>query len=267
ERASMVFGTGALSVALLGAAPAGAQDLGPARAPTEARSAAGGKVGLELSGGMFASALDGIAIRPILVHYDDIFRTGEGLSVEARLPVSVARRGVRELALGPSLLFDRVSYAGRRSTDIFGDSYEPREMDITRLLAGFHLRGSFGPFFLQPEFALGLAHIGDVGGVLDLSGSGGGVWENKLYDETWTFSTQLTLRLGFSIRADPGTTLSAYGFLGYAVVGAPDDNEDPDNPTIPADPGDIGSAFAGFGFSIRFGGAAPSATDGGEGSR
>lgn len=204
----------------------------------------------DLSAGWFVSGIEGNAVDVGIegVKYQDLFRTGSGFNLQYRLHFPVGRNPSTDASLGPCFLLDYVRFGGAREVDDLGDSLEPDEMTITRVLLGVQGCLVFGRvFYLGAQMALGVAHISGVDGTLDLSGSGLGRFDVEVYAPTWTVGFELSLRLGGQWELGEGASLGILGFAGLGVTGPPKNGDDMD-----MDAQDIATPFAGLGVSLGF---------------
>ena len=149
---------------------------------------------------------------------------------------------------GVAVLFDYASYDGKRDVDAVGDSLEPDEMTIFRLLVGMHARAAFGRFFyVAGQFGVGPAFISKVDATLDLPSVPQPPIEFELYEQTTTFGFELSVRTGVKFDVGPGLALGVFLFGGLGVTGAPEDGD------LDADAESMLSAFGGLGLSLDFG--------------
>lgn len=204
-------------------------------------------VGLEFALRVFGASPSGVAFDFPAgtqdVDYSDIFGTGVGAGVAGYVPFVVREAGDRplEVAIGPLLAIDQVTYPGQRDTDAFGDSLEPDDLRVARVLAGFHARWRVGRadwpvrFLAGAQIGLGVAFIDEVPATLDLSGSGLGVFQGTLYDSTTTVAFELSVRVGLSIRLAPAVDLGVTATFGIEAFGPPENADGPGNPIGPAD--------------------------------
>lgn len=209
----------------------------------EASSGAFHQIGLEVGPRVFGASPVGVGFDlggfGADADYSDLFSDGVGVGVIAYMPFHLAEPGVRaiEVAIGPLLAIDRVTYGGADFTDSFGTRIEPDDMHITRILAGFHVRlrvgGAEAPvrFLFGAQIALGAALIEQVDADLFAPGPLPGT----LYDDTSTVAFELLVRPGISFQVAPQVSVAVMLTLGFDVIGAPRDADSPSNPIAPAD--------------------------------
>jgi hypothetical protein len=215
-------------------------------------------VGLEFTLRGYAAAPDGVAIEGNFffndIDYDDTFDDGVGFGLVTHLPIFTRETagGALEFALGPLLAIDRISYAGAGENSVWVAGVKPEDLDITTVLAGFHIRLRAGRstspvrFLFGAHAAIGLAMIDEV----NLTGTGPGPAVG-LYDATSTFAFELQLRPGLSIDLHPRVQLNLFVLFGFGIIGAPDDG---DNSGADAGPILNGVYGGGLSVTIRFGG-------------
>lgn len=189
----------------------------------------------DVSLGAFFRIITGVAISAPVgedVDYSDLLRPGSGFHLQWRVNIPYDREGDEQSSLGPAILFDYVRFAGERWTDTAGDSLEPDEMQLTKLLAGIHycgtIRGALGVFFARGLAGLGLAYFNTVDATLDLTGSGapGDIFDVELFEATTTVAFELSVQIGAKWNVGTSAALGFYGFADFTFTGSPKEGED-----------------------------------------
>jgi hypothetical protein len=205
----------------------------------------------EIGGGLISSYLYGRALDDdflLEIDYEDIFDTGTGGYLRGAAHFYRYQRYGRDFSVGPYAQFDSVTYEG--DTDQYGPGFflTPEDMTISKFLIGGHLRATFGLFFLGGQIGFGVAHIEEVR-ALDEDRVLGLRVRFDLFDQTYTFGTELAGRMGLRFPLGPRATMSVFLFGGFAYTGAPREGD----LRAGIDVFPTGAAYGGLGISFDFG--------------
>ncbi len=155
--------------------------------------------------------------------------------------------------MGPALLFDTVTYRGKSHETSPGLFLEPDDMQITRILAAYHIRATFGAFFIAGQLGLGLALIDSVDAVEE-DRFAGTRFKGELFASTSAFGLELTARAGGKFLLGEAAAMSVFVFTGVGSTSAPKEGDDL-SPLVRTGP--ASHLFLGLGLAFEFGSVAP----------